>query len=125
MERIDELICKKREVFSGYYNRLAHFDGISMNTEKINTVNGYWMPTVIFDSKLNINRELIMEKFGEENIDGRVFFYPLTMMDMFEKRFDNNVSYGIYSNGINLPTYHDIKTEDIERVTQIIVSFLE
>lgn len=125
VERIEELINRKREIFFEYYKRLAHLEGIYMNPEKQGGINGYWMPTVVFDKKLNINRQELLKKFKDENVDSRVFFYPLSMMDMFDKAFDNYTSYSIYSNAINLPTYHEIQIEDIDKVSEIIINFID
>ena len=88
------------------------------------TQYGYWMPTIVFDRSVNFNREKLLKMFRQNNIDGRVFFYPLSMMPMFEEKRDNKVSYDIYARAINLPTYHDIKSIDIERVSKIIKNVL-
>lgn len=124
IERINILIDRKREIFFEYFKRLGHIKGINMNPEKNGTINGYWMPTVIFNKHLNFNREELLIKFNEENIDSRVFFYPLSMMEMFNKKFDNYIAYSLYSNAINLPTYQQIKLEEINRVAEIILEYL-
>jgi perosamine synthetase len=125
MERIDELIKRKREIFFEYYKRLAHIKGLYMNPEKDGTINGYWMPTVVFDKTLNLNREELLTKFKEENIDSRVFFYPLSMMEMFDKKFSNYTSYAIYSNAINLPSYHELTFNQINSIVELIKEFIK
>jgi len=125
MERIDELIKRKREIFFEYYKRLAYIESIYMNPEKEGTINGYWMPTVVFDKKLNLDREELLTKFKEENIDSRVFFYPLSMMGMFDKKFSNYTSYAIYSNAINLPSYHELTFNQINSVVELIKEFIK
>lgn len=124
VSRIDELIQRKREIFCEYQTTLSGIDGISMNPEKEGTINGYWMPTIVFDEKLNLNRDNLLTKLKKENIDARVFFYPLSMMDMFDKRFDNSTSYTVYANAINLPSYHEIQSTDIKKVSNLIINYL-
>jgi len=124
MERIDELISRKKEIYFEYYKRLKLISGLKMNPEREGTVNGYWMPTVVFDRKLNLNREEFLLKFKEENIDGRVFFYPLSSLPMFEEKTSNKISYSIYWRGINLPSYHDMSKDEVVRVFKIIENYL-
>ena len=44
-----------------------------MNPELKNTVNGAWMPTIVFEKKINITQEKLL-KAAKENIDARFFF---------------------------------------------------
>ncbi len=125
VERIDELINKKREIFFEYHKELSQIDGITTNPipKEENTRYGYWMPTVIFDKKLNFDREKLLELFKKNNIDGRVFFYPLSSLPMFEEKKENIVSYDIFERGINLPSYHEIELKQIEKIIIIIQSY--
>lgn len=122
IERIDELIKKKREVFFVYHQLLSAIDGFTMNTvpKEKNTQYGYWMPTVVFDKNLNLDRDKLLQIFKEKNIDGRVFFYPLSSLPMFVTEKKNKVSYDIFYRAINLPSYHDLQTYEIQRVVEVI-----
>ena len=60
----------------------------------------------------------------ENKIDSRPFFYPISSLPMFEKKPENNISYDIYERGINLPSHHDLKKEDVSYVCNCIKSFL-
>lgn len=119
MERIDELICAKRNIFLSYQKRLGDLP-VSMNPEKTGTTNGYWMPSVVFCESAGADREMLSAGFKADNIDGRVFFWPLSSLPMFDSRPENSVAYGIYPRAINLPSYHDLSTSDIERVCKLI-----
>ena len=120
MERIDELITGKRRIFETYRESLAQVPGISMNPEPPGTQNGFWMPTVVFDETTKLTREVLQAAFIEENIDARVFFWPLSSLPSFTYNSANTVAYSIPSRAINLPSYHDMKNEDIERVSEVI-----
>lgn len=125
MERIKELVAKKRQIFAHYQAGLADLDGISMNPEPPNTQNGYWMPTVVFDKETGITREKLQAAFKEENIDARVFFYPLSSLPMFEDRPGNTNAWDIPNRAINLPSYHDMQIEDIQRVCSVLRNCLK
>lgn len=124
MERIDELVARKKEIFKYYADRLKSLPGISMNPEKAGTVNGYWMPTVVFDRETGVTREELQEAFGEDNIDARVFFWPLSSLPMFEKKLENRHSYDIPGRAINLPSYHDLTDKEMNRVASIIMRII-
>lgn len=115
MERIDELIAAKRRVFKFYEEHLNDLP-LTMNPEKADTVNGYWMPSIVVNESLKFDREQLLAAFKSDDIDGRVFFWPLSMLPMFRQRPENSVSYGLYARAINLPSYHDLNESDMLRV---------
>ena len=125
LERIHELVSRKREIFTYYQQQLAGLVGLQMNPEKPNTVNGYWMPTIVFDEATGITRERLQEAFALENIDARVFFYPLSNLSMFEDKCGNVNAWDIPNRAINLPSYHDISTEELDRVVDVIKTCLK
>ncbi len=120
MERIEELITRKREIFAYYHQHLGGIDGIHMNPEQEGNKNSYWMPTVVFDKALGISREAAMDAFSKENIDARVFFWPLSALDMFEDVLQNTNAWDIPARAINLPSYHDLSIAQLDRVSSVI-----
>jgi perosamine synthetase len=116
IERIDELIQRKRDIFSYYYGHFGALPGILMNPEPVGTVNGAWMPTVVFDAKIGLTREHLHSAFANDNIDARVFFWPLSSLPSFEAVPGNTHAYQIPTRAINLPSYHDILKTDLDRV---------
>ncbi len=124
LERLSELCERKRRIFEAYAHLLGRSSGLRMNPQKPGTVNGYWMPTVVFESEAPIDRDRLLRMFAEHNIDGRVFFHPLSSLPMFRPVAENRVSYHVSQNGVNLPSYHDMSDSDIERVASVVLSFL-
>ena len=118
MERINELIARKRDIFQSYAEKLNSLP-LKMNPEPPRTKNGYWMPTIVIDEEVSFDREALLALFKLNNIDGRVFFWPLSMLPMFKKKPKNKVSYSLYKRAINLPSYHDLKEEEIEKVVKL------
>ena len=115
MERIDTLIAGKRRIFAYYAENLRGLP-LKLNPEPPDTVNGYWMPTVVVDQAVAFDRDKLLADFKAENIDGRVFFWPLSMLPMFMRRPENAVSYGLYKRSVNLPAYHDLSEMEMDRV---------
>jgi perosamine synthetase len=120
IERIDELIASKRRIFKTYEKLLSALP-LTMNPEHEETVNGYWMPSIVVNEGVPFNRSLLIEEFRKNNIDGRIFFWPLSMLPMFVNQPKNKVSYNIYQRSINLPSYHDLAHEDIKHVVKIVL----
>lgn len=120
IERVNELIAGKRRVFNYYQSVLSGLP-LTMNTEPSGTKNGYWMPTVVVDEGVEFSREALIAEFKHEGIDGRVFFWPLSKLPMFVDLPENRVSYGLFPRAINLPTYHDLAEEDMDRVVNVLI----
>lgn len=120
LERIDELTRRKHEIFSYYRDHLAILPGLTMNPEPSGTVNGAWMPTVVFDAETGVTRESLQAAFAGEHIDARVFFHPLSSLPMFERKLQNFHAWDIPGRAINLPSFHDITLAEQERVVDVI-----
>ncbi|HOO49717.1 MAG: DegT/DnrJ/EryC1/StrS family aminotransferase [Rhodospirillales bacterium] len=125
IERAGELIGKKRDVFHKYENILSELiqcNVISMNPEHEGTVNGYWMPTVVFAKDAAVSREDMQEAFEQADIDARVFFWPLSMLPVFDDvdKHTTPNSFDICARAMNLPGYADMSDHDIERVCNVI-----
>lgn len=120
LERIEELIGRKREILHFYKERLEAMPGITMNPEPPGTVNGAWMPTAVFDPNTGITREALQDAFAQVNIDARVFFWPLSSLTMFESQPHNRVAYDIPERAINLPSYDELTESELERVVNVL-----
>lgn len=121
MERVDELISRKREIMSVYRRQLSGLPGVSLNPEPEGLVNGAWMPTIVFAQETGITREKLQAVFAVENADARVFFWPLSSLPMFEPVNTNVIAWNIPMRAINLPSYHEIMDKDLDRVIETIL----
>ena len=122
MERIDELICRKRQIMATYRERLAELPGINMNPEPVGTINGAWMPTAVFSQTTGITREKLQAALIAENADARVFFWPLSGLPMFETVSTNKLAWTLPNSAINLPSYHDLTANELDRVINCVKS---
>lgn len=120
IERIEELTQRKRTIFAHYHDRLTTLPELNMNPEPADTINGAWMPTAVFEAGTGIVREQLQAAFAEENIDARVFFWPLSSLPPFEALPGNVRAYQIPGRAINLPSYHDITENELDRVVQTV-----
>jgi perosamine synthetase len=122
LKRIDELIARKRVIFEYYQDALCGLP-VRLNPEPPGTTNGYWMPTVAVESE-QFDRDVVLTEFKRQNIDGRVFFWPLTMTPPFKRKSNHPVSYGIYQRAFSLPSYHDLTEADMDRILDVVLGAL-
>lgn len=123
LERIEELVAGKRRVFEAYRDALAGLP-LSMNPEPPGTVNGYWMPTMVAHEDARFDRDMLLAAFNASNIDGRVFFWPLSSLPAFDPKPLNKTSLALSARSMNLPSYHDMEPGDIERVSRCVRDLL-
>lgn len=124
LERIDELVAGKRRVFETYREALAHLP-VSMNPEPPGTTNGYWMPTIVVEAGVPFDRDALLAAFKDDNIDGRVFFWPLSSLPPFDPCPQHTVSHALSARAMNLPSYHDLDKAGVERVSSRVCALLE
>lgn len=115
MERIGDLIAAKQRVFGAYRERLEDLP-LQMNPQRPDQINGFWMPTVVADECVDFDRATLLSAFKADNIDGRVVFWPLSQLSMFQLRPEHRIAYRLPHRGVNLPSYHDLSEVQIERV---------
>lgn len=120
MERFDELVARKRDILRRYREQIELLPGAQVNPEPEGTINGAWMPTVVFEAESGVTRESLQRAFHAENIDARVFFWPLSSLPMFTARRENVIAYSLPERAINLPSYHDLSPADQGRVIAVV-----
>jgi len=131
LERIDELVKRKREILNWYKYELDTFEGITLNYEFPDTKNTYWMVTLILDPKFDIKKEQLIKLLAERNIDSRPFFHPLSSIPAYENSTEakkaqrrNTISYKISPYGMNLPSGLNMTKKKVQYVSGILMSIL-
>jgi perosamine synthetase len=127
LERVEELVQRKREIFSWYAEALKHQGMLCLNHEAPGTKSVYWMVTAIFEPKLEWRKENLMERLSQRLIDTRPFFHPLSSLPAYSRsaeseraRARNFASYCVSPYGINLPSGLNLRESDVRRVTDMI-----
>jgi perosamine synthetase len=132
IERLDELVAKKRQIFSWYEQRLADVEQVRLNPAMEGVINSYWMVTAIIDSGLGLQKEELIDLLSADGIDSRPFFYPLSYLPAFKGHpqaetgpSDNPVAYALSPYGINLPSALVLTEDDVDRVCASLRRFLK
>ena len=132
LERVDELVARKRQIFDWYNHELGNVHGITLNYEAPQTKNAYWMVTAIIDEKFGLQKEAIMSLLSRKAINSRPFFYPLSSLPAYEglpqakKAKEKNANaYRISPYGLNLPCSLMITREQVQYVCDTLRSILQ
>jgi perosamine synthetase len=127
LERIDELVARKREIFSWYADELAGLNGVRLNHEPPRTKNSYWMVTVVLDETYDLPKVQLLERLSSEGIDARPFFFPLSSIPAYASlggadtwRSRNPVSYRLSAQSVNLPSALNLTRPDVHRVCEAL-----
>jgi len=125
LERIDEIIQKKKEIFNWYREGLKGLENIKLNPEKEWAKNVFWMVCLVYEKFDEEKREKFMKELKNKSIDTRPFFYPCSMMPMYKQdNFINPVSYDLYKKGINLPSGYNLTFENVSYICKTIREFI-
>ena len=123
LERVDELVEKKRQIFRWYQERLAGLPGVALNAEPAGTRNSYWMSSIILDERYDLPKTRLMEFLDQRLIDSRPFFHPLSSLPAYAQleesaraRTRNVVSYRVSPRAINLPSPLNLTEAQADRV---------
>lgn len=125
LERVDELVARKREIMLYYRNSFAPFSEIAINPESDGTLNGSWMPTLVFSKKSDISRENLSKALRSAEVDARPFFWPLSSTCNFSPVWSNINSWDIPKRAINLPSFHEITESELDRIIGVIKKVLD
>ena len=106
-----------------YRQQLEEFPEITLNPIQIDCSSGAWMPNVLFSSESGVDRDSLLLGFDAANIDARVFFWPLSDLGLYPLR-NNPIAREVSSHAINLPSYHDMTTDDQDRVINVLKEIL-
>lgn len=125
LERVDELVGLKRQIFSWYQRDLSSLGGVQLNQEPDGIRNSYWMVTAIADPAYGRTKEEIIGALADQGIDSRPFFYPLSSLRAYEGLSSapeaaarNITSYRLSATGVNLPSALRLTEQEVVRACQ-------
>lgn len=132
LERVEELVERKREIFGWYAEAFAGVNGVTLNHEAPHVKNTYWMVTALFNPSLGLFKEIVREELSKRKIDSRPFFYPLSSLPAYRSRGGaerwtsvNPVAYSVTPCGVNLPSGFNLTRSDVQRVAAAVRDVIE
>lgn len=121
-ERIDEILEWRSELEEQYKKVFAPFSEIQLQKMLDDRKKITWLVSILVNEN---QRDKILYRLKENNIDARAFFVPLSEMSIYKKYARECIkSKKISQMGLNLPTTYDIDKDKIEKIASIINSLL-
>ncbi|MBL4652139.1 MAG: aminotransferase class I/II-fold pyridoxal phosphate-dependent enzyme [Flavobacteriales bacterium] len=112
LERIDSILSSRFRIEETYRKCLAELNEITWQLDFQEAKRVVWLVSILVKKK---NRNEIIRKLKEQNIDARPFFYPLSKMPIYEQYSTKECKNAqmLSSTGINLPTVEDVDLSKI------------
>ena len=133
LERLDQLVDKKRHILHFYKERLARFEDLQLNPESGEVYNSAWCSTIILGTNCGYNKASLMHALQAERVPSRPFFYPLSSQPGIQKKlggkFDfsmkNPTAFAISERGINLPSALNLSDAQLDYVCTVLEKLLD
>lgn len=131
LKDVETNIQKRKRIAEFYRSSFMELDGISYISDLENIHHNYgYFPIFVDEIKFGISRDELYNKFKENNIYARRYFYPLISQFQPYKDLESSnsenlpVATRITEQVISLPIYADLMIEDAERIVEIIKNIL-
>jgi len=131
LERIEELIARKRLIYRWYQEELADTPAVTLNHEPPDTKSTYWMVTIVLPEELGLTKKQVLDWMDQHRIDCRPFFHPLSSLPAFRDhpgvlraQERNKVSYRISPYAVNLPSGLNLTRETVQYVCDRLKALL-
>lgn len=123
LQRIDELVGKKRWIWQGFRDRLSDIPDLLLNPEPEGVTNGVWATALVFGKTHKMTRDQALVELSKLGLPARPFFYPLSSLPAYPGREaagrkSNPVAYDTSERGINLPCALNLTEQDLDVVSK-------
>jgi perosamine synthetase len=131
LERLEELLDRKRRIHGWYAERLEARPDISVISSAHRGVT-WWMVSVQVDPATGWDKDRLQSRLAEVGIDSRPAFRPLSSLPAYAEheqavaaRNRNEVAYRLSPYCLNLPTALSLTELDVERVCSELVRIVD
>jgi perosamine synthetase len=129
VERIEEIISRKRQIAQGYTRRLNDVTELQLPVERPWARSVYWMYGIVLSDKHEMDGREFSRNLRERGVDTRPFFLGMHEQPVFKNRglFLNQrypVTERLAKRGLYLPTGLALTDDQLEQVTYAVKSVL-
>jgi perosamine synthetase len=122
LENVEKYVSRKIEI-AALYNEQLKDTNVLFHAKAENITHSYWMCSILVEEPKQ--RDLLRKYLMEEGIETRPLFYPVHTMPMYSSSFQRHpVAENLAWRGINLPSWPNLKNENIVGICRLITSFL-
>jgi pyridoxal phosphate-dependent aminotransferase EpsN len=128
LSRLPELIKRRRRNRDLYSQALGSVSGLSVQLDPPWGNSNAWLTTITLDSKLFPDApKIIREELELSNVESRPVWKPLHLQPVYAdaQRYLSGNADRIYDEGLCLPSGSTMNDEDVERVSNLILSVIK
>lgn len=125
---LEERVQGKRNIFRQYHDALSNLPGINFMPEAGYGYSTRWLSCLTIDPVLaNDNRDTVIKKLEEHNIESRPTWKPLHLQKLFNgcETINNLVAEKIFQQGLCLPSGTSMSTRDILYTIRLLREILK
>lgn len=123
LQRLDELVARRRANFAAYANELGELPGVSFMPEPRESFANRWLSVMLIDdSRLGVGPQALRVALEREGIESRPVWKPLHLQPVFaDKRcIGGQVCEDLFERGLCLPSGSTLSPSDRRRVIDVI-----
>lgn len=119
LERIDEILKEKARIYEVYYSHLNNLWPVSdfLNTQLCEPGD---IPSDWLFSYLTEDRDELIIRLRDNEIDSRPVFYPINKMPPYSDLNDCPIANFVSERGLSLPSYPELTDSEINRIIGVI-----
>jgi perosamine synthetase len=121
LERIEEIIARKRWMGREYTRRLQEIQGLKLQQQEVWARSVYWMYGVVLAQESNMDARLLSQELKKRGVETRPFFIGMHEQPVFRKRGlfvgeQYPVAERIARRGLYLPSGLTLTEDQLEKV---------
>jgi perosamine synthetase len=129
LERMDEIIAKKRWMGQAYTERLRGIPGLQLPVEETWANQVYWMYGIVLDESMGLNAARFAQKLKEKGVETRPFFLGMHEQPVFQDMglFRDEkypVAEYIARQGLYLPSGLTLTEKQLDQVCEAVKAIL-
>ena len=122
LERLPEMIERRRAIRDRYAAALADVDGVELlgrNGGRSDTEDNCWLTALLLDPSLvDADPGSVIEVLGADDIEARHLWKPMHLQPVFAgaRAFVTGTSERLFRTGVTLPSGSELSDDDVDRV---------
>lgn len=127
MEVLENRIKSRRDINRFYQNLFKDALGVSVFTEGKMASSNYWLTCILIDDDIcSFTKEDLQKAMATEGIETRPLWKPMHLQPAYKSAiyYGSNQSESLFNRGLCLPSSSSLKSEDIERISDLIKSII-
>lgn len=116
LERVEELLARKRAIAAVYRDGLQDVPGVSLQDEASWAVSSWWMTTLRINPSCGVDRDELAARLRADGVDSRPAFVPLHLLPHLRQASPLPIAEAVGDEGLSLPSSPSLSGAEIDHV---------